>query len=159
MSIKLLRAFTFNIVFCLAFSAYAASPWLSDYDKAVARSEKTKKPIYLLFVNDHSCPRCKRFKKSFVETKDFKGYAKANLILLKVDYGPYFKSNKKISFSEIERKSKVPKEMWLKGRGPWPHLFLISPRKKILYSGSAFGEAQDSYEYVDFLKSKLQFSL
>lgn len=148
------------VLLCFGFlhsvDASGATGWYTDYDKAVAKAVQSKKPIFLLFVNDHSCPRCKRFKATLSSTSDFKAYAKANLTLLKVDYGPYYKSNKKVSFSEIERKGKIPKEMWMKGRGPWPYLFLISPDKKIRYSGSAFGEAQDSYEYVDFLKSKLQ---
>jgi len=130
--------------------------WQADYNTALESAKQSQKPIYLVFVNDHSCPRCKFLNDNILSKKDFKSFANDNLILLKVDYGAYFKSDKKITFQEIETKAKVPKDFWMKGRTSWPYLFLISPDNQIKYSGSALANVKESKDYITFLKDLMQ---
>ena len=155
------RITVLSLVFVLGLGRTAQAgdlPWLSNYNQASEEAAQKNKPIYLLFVNGHSCPRCTRFEESISSKEKFARFAKDNLILLMVDYGPYFETNRQVSFFEIERAGEIPKDFWMKGRGgPWPYLFLISPSNEISYSGSAFGNSSNPSDYMTFLESNLKF--
>jgi hypothetical protein len=70
--------------------------------------------------------------------------------MLLVDYAPYQEPGGKVTLKDIEEGKKVPKELWMNGRGSWPYLFVLSPDKEVLFSGPA--PAQDRKTVEDYLK-------
>jgi len=59
--------------------------WLENYDQALKEAKAKKVPILINFTGSDWCIWCKRLDKEVFSTKEFKTYAKKNLILLKID--------------------------------------------------------------------------
>ncbi|MFK7770893.1 MAG: thioredoxin family protein [Saprospiraceae bacterium] len=78
----------------LSFSAFSQTDsyeaenegWLVDIDKAFAESEKTGKPILANFTGSDWCGWCTRLTASVFSKKEFKTWAKANVVLLELDF-------------------------------------------------------------------------
>jgi thioredoxin-related protein len=62
------------------------SDWLTSYDKAVAMAKKTNKPILVDFTGSDWCTWCIRLDKEVFKTAEFKKWAKANVVLLSLDF-------------------------------------------------------------------------
>ena len=60
--------------------------WLVDVDEAYAQSKKTGKPILANFTGSDWCGWCKRLTKSVFVHKEFKDWAKKNVVLLELDF-------------------------------------------------------------------------
>ena len=60
--------------------------WLVSMDEAYQLSKKTGKPILANFTGSDWCGWCKRLTKSVFSKKEFKKWAKENVILLELDY-------------------------------------------------------------------------
>ncbi len=126
--------------------------WVADYEVATKLASEQNRRVFVLFTNSKVCAPCKILKTNVIEKREFIDYANKNLILLKIDYAPYHDKEAKMELSEIEDGKKVPKELWMKGRGPWPYLFVLSPTKEILFSGIANAEDRKTVrEYLNFL--------
>ncbi len=69
----------------MAVSASAAE-WLTDYDKALALSKKTGKPILADFTGSDWCGWCIKLKDEVFKKPEFAAWAKKNVILLELDY-------------------------------------------------------------------------
>lgn len=150
----LLSALCLLLVNSVAVSAEEKSEaqWVADYEVATKLAGEQNRRILVLFTNSNTCAPCKILKKNVFEKQEFTDYANKNLILLMVDYAPYHSKEAKKELTEIEQEKKVPKDLWMKGRGPWPYLFVLSPTKEILYSGVASGEDRKTVEeYLKFL--------
>lgn len=69
----------------LAASSFA-SEWMTDYNKALALSKKTGKPILADFTGSDWCGWCIKLKKEVFNKPEFDAWAKKNVILLELDY-------------------------------------------------------------------------
>lgn len=142
----------------LAFSsmpvrAEAKPEWLKQYDAALKASADQKKPLFVLFTNSTTCAPCKILKRDVLSTPEFAKYAADKLILLQVDYAPYFDKKNKKDMKEIEKEQGIPKELWMRGRGPWPWMFVIGADGKQLFSGKAYDKERATPEtFIAFLK-------
>ena len=126
--------------------------WVADYEVATKLASEQNRRVFVLFTNSKVCVPCKLLKTNVIEKQEFIDYAEKNLILLMVDYAPYHESKGEVTLNEIEEGKKIPKELWMKGRGPWPYLFVLSPTKEVLFSGVANGEDRKTVqEYLKFL--------
>lgn len=126
--------------------------WVADYEVATKLASEQNRRVFVLFTNSKVCVPCKTLKTNVIEKQEFIDYANKNLILLMVDYAPYHSKEAKMDLNEIEEGKKIPKELWMKGRGPWPYLFVLSSTKEVLYSGVANGEDRKTVqEYLKFL--------
>ena len=138
--------------FCALAEGKDKLQWVTDYEVATKLAREQNRRVFILFTNSVSCMPCKILKTNVIDKQEFTDYANKNLILLMVDYAPYLSKEAKMELSEIEASKKVPKELWMKGRGPWPYLFVLSPTKEVLYSGVASGEDRKTVEeYLKFL--------
>lgn len=130
--------------------------WVADYDVATKLAAEQKRPIFVLFTNSKVCVPCRTLKESVLTKQEFLDYATKNLVLLRIDYAPYHDKENKKDLNEIEREMKVPKDLWMKGRGHWPYLFVLSPTKEVLYSGKAGdptrANVQDYLKFLDGLR-------
>lgn len=83
---KYLRSLFVPVVLAaMAVSAFA-SEWMVDYDKALALSKKTGKPILADFTGSDWCGWCIKLKKEVFSKPEFSAWAKKNVILLELDY-------------------------------------------------------------------------
>lgn len=127
--------------------------WLAQYEDAVKAAAAEKKPLLVLFTNSTTCVPCRMLKLEVFSKPEFAKYAGEKLILLQVDYAPYFSKENKKDLAEIEKGQGIPKELWMKGRGPWPWMFVLSPDGKELFSGKAYDQERATPEtFIAFLK-------
>ena len=134
--------------------ASAKAEWLKQYDAATKAAAEQKKPLFVLFTNSTTCAPCKILKREVLSKPEFAKYASDKLILLEVDYAPYFNKENKKTLMQIEKEQGIPKELWMKGRGPWPWMFVIAPDgKKQLFSGKAYDKERATTEtFIKFLE-------
>jgi len=69
-----------------AMPAVGAGEWTTDYAAALSKARATNKTVFLFFTGSDWCGWCKRLDKEVLSTADFKTYARANLILVKLDF-------------------------------------------------------------------------
>lgn len=60
--------------------------WETDINKAIAESNKTKKPMLLFFTGSDWCGWCIRLQKEVLKTPEFVTWAKKNVVLVELDY-------------------------------------------------------------------------
>ena len=60
--------------------------WETDINKAIAVSNKTKKPMLLFFTGSDWCGWCIRLQKEVLKTAEFKTWAEKNVVLVELDY-------------------------------------------------------------------------
>ncbi len=149
----LLAAATLLFFAPVAFAEKEAK-WLKQYEEATKAAAADKKPLLVLFTNSTTCAPCKILKREVLSKPEFAKYAGDNLILLQVDYAPYFDKENKKDMKVIEAEQGIPKELWMRGRGPWPWMFVIAPDgKKQLFSGKAYDKERATPEtFITFLK-------
>lgn len=76
-----------SLLLCCFALTLAAAPknWLTDLDDALQTAKKQRKPVLILITGSDWCPPCKKLYRDVLETKDFKKFARKNLVLLYVD--------------------------------------------------------------------------
>ena len=67
-------------------AAAPAAEWITDYPRALARAQAEHRNVFLFFTGSDWCGWCKRLDGEILSTAEFKDYAKAKLILVKLDY-------------------------------------------------------------------------
>jgi protein disulfide-isomerase len=60
--------------------------WHTDMNKAVALSNKLKKPMLLFFTGSDWCGWCIRLQKEVLKTPEFEAWAKKNVVLVELDF-------------------------------------------------------------------------
>lgn len=66
--------------------AGAAEGWGDNYEKAVAQAKAEKKMVLMDFTGSDWCGWCIKLDKEVFSQKEFKDYAKENLVLMEVDF-------------------------------------------------------------------------
>lgn len=137
----------FLFALCIGLSTFAAGKgWLTNIDEAMKLSEKTGKPILADFSGSDWCGWCIKLDDEVFSKKEFKDFAKDNLILLLVD----FPSRKKISRVQLSHNKKLAKKYKIRG---YPTVLLLDSKGKVIFkTGYRRGGAK---KYVAMLKSKL----
>jgi thiol-disulfide isomerase/thioredoxin len=88
------KIFCLSLFALLSFSAFSQTDfykaenegWLIDIDQAFTESEETGKPILANFTGSDWCGWCKRLTASVFAKKEFKTWAKDNVVLLELDF-------------------------------------------------------------------------
>jgi len=60
--------------------------WQTDMNKALEISKKSKKPLFLFFTGSDWCGWCIRLQKEVFKTPEFAKWAKANVVLVELDF-------------------------------------------------------------------------
>jgi protein disulfide-isomerase len=66
--------------------AVSAGEWTTDYAAALRQAKTDKKKVFLFFTGSDWCGWCKRLDREVLSMTDFRAYARANLILVKLDF-------------------------------------------------------------------------
>ncbi|HAH55700.1 MAG TPA: thioredoxin family protein [Flavobacterium sp.] len=81
------KVFIIVLLFLGSFGVQAQElKWETDINKAIAVSNKTKKPMLLFFTGSDWCVWCIRLQKEVLKTPEFKTWAVKNVVLVELDY-------------------------------------------------------------------------
>lgn len=83
---KTLRLLLVPVAAVVLAASSMAAEWMTDYNKALALSNKTGKPILADFTGSDWCGWCIKLKKEVFSKPEFDAWAKKNVILLELDY-------------------------------------------------------------------------
>lgn len=64
----------------------AEEHWLTDLSKAQAQAKAEKKMVLVDFNGSDWCPPCKALRKNVLDSPEFLGYARTNLLLVDIDF-------------------------------------------------------------------------
>lgn len=67
-------------------TARAAQAWLTDYDAALKQARAEDKILLINFTGSDWCGWCIRLKNEVFNTREFDDFARANMVLLEVDF-------------------------------------------------------------------------
>lgn len=67
-------------------SVFAAPVWVTDLPVAQAQARKENKLVLMNFTGSDWCGWCKKLQKEVFSTKEFEQYAKANVVLVEIDF-------------------------------------------------------------------------
>ena len=146
----LLRKLTLLLgVLCLSVpNAFAASGWDDDYDKALAKAKAENKMVVLDFTGSDWCGWCMKLDKEVFSKKEFKDYAKENLVLVEVDFPRGKNQSKKLK----EQNEKLKTEHSVSG---YPTIIVLnSEGQKVGQLGYMAGGPAPFIEKLNGLKAK-----
>jgi thioredoxin-related protein len=83
---NLLLAVAAGLGAVLALTAYADTPWLTDYKKAQQQAKASNKLLLLEFTGSDWCPPCRMLQKDVLSTPEFKDFASKNFVLVEIDF-------------------------------------------------------------------------
>ena len=129
-----------------AMTDYTAGEWIEDYQVALKYAKEQNKPILINFTGSDWCGWCKKLVKEVFTQTEFVDYAKANLILLKIDFPQSIpqSADLKKQNNELQDKFKV------KG---YPTIILLDSTEKVL--GNTGYQPGGASAYIEHLKSFL----
>lgn len=143
---RLLAAFTAVLVTTSA--ALAAAGWDDDYEKALAKAKAEKKMVLLDFTGSDWCGWCIKLDKEVFSKKQFKDYAKENLVLVEVDFPQGKRQTKKVK----EQNAKLQQEHGVRG---YPTIIVLnSEGQKVGQLGYMEGGPEPFLAKLNELKGK-----
>ena len=145
----LARVATFLAVAAVTSSAaFAAAGWEDNYEKAMAKAKTEKKMVLLDFTGSDWCGWCIKLDKEVFSKKEFKDYAKENLVLVEVDFPNAKRQTKKLK----EQNEKLKTEHNVSG---FPTIIVLdSEGKKVGQLGYGEGGPAPFIEKLDAIKAK-----
>ena len=147
MKLILRTLLTLAVATC-ATTAIAASGWSDDYDKAIAQAKAEKKMVVLDFTGSDWCGWCIKLDKEVFSKPKFKEYAKANLVLVEVD----FPQGKRLPKKTVQQNEKLKDEHGVRG---FPTIIVLdSEGKKVGQLGYMEGGPEPFIAELEKLKTK-----
>jgi len=104
-------------------AAFAAAGWGDDYEKALAQAKAEKKLVVLDFTGSDWCGWCIKLDKEVFSKKEFKDYAKENLVLVEVDFPQQKAQARKLK----EQNEKLQSQFKIEG---YPSIIVLDPEGK-----------------------------
>lgn len=123
--------------------AFASEGWDTDFEKAKEKAKAENKHLLIDFSGSDWCGWCIKLDKEVFSQKEFKDYAKDNLVLVMADF-PRDKS--KQSEDVQKQNQKLMDEFKVRG---FPTVFILSPDgKTIAKTGYQDGGAAAYVEHI-----------
>lgn len=111
------------VALTLTASTALAAGWDDDYDKAIAQAKSEKKLLVMDFTGSDWCGWCIKLDKEVFSTREFKDYAKDNLVLLEVDFPQRKQQSKKLK----EQNDQLQAKYKIEG---YPTIIVLDPEGK-----------------------------
>ncbi len=132
-----------GILVSVAANAIGGSLWETDYEKAAAEAKASHKYMLLDFSGSDWCGWCIKLEKEVFDEKEFKDYAKENLVCVLLDFPRTFQLKKSLR----EQNEKMIKQYKVSG---FPTVLVLSPDAGLVQrTGYQAGGAE---KYVEHLK-------
>ena len=124
----------------------AADGWGEDFEAAKAAAAKDKKPILVDFTGSDWCGWCIKLDKEVFSKKEFKDYAKENLVLLSLDF-----PHEKRQSSKIKKQNEALEKKY--GVQGYPTILLLDAEGNVI--GKTGYQEGGAAKYVEHLKAIL----
>lgn len=124
-----------------------AQEWQTDFETAKKIAAEKDKHIVLVFQGSDWCAPCIKLDREIWSTKEFKNYAAANFVLLKVDF-PRKKKNKLESIQQQKNNSLMEK---YNKNGFFPFVAVLDKNGNVL--GTTGYKKMKPAEYIKLLAS------
>ncbi len=131
------------VLSAVATMSFASEGWLTDFAEAQKLSKEKNLPIVIDFTGSDWCGWCIKLDKEVFKKKEFKAWAKKNVILFMAD----FPSRKKISSKEKRQNSKLAKKYKVRG---YPTILVIDAEGTVL--GKTGYQAGGPKKYIKHLE-------
>ena len=131
-------------LFALSSSLLAGEGWMGNIEKALEIAKKEKKQVLIDFTGSDWCPPCIALKKNVFDSKEFKAYAKDNLVLVELD----FPRRKKIEAEQKAYNRTQQKKYGIRG---FPTVILLDAKGKELLKSVGYRKGPVS-AYINKLK-------
>lgn len=115
--------------------------WLTDIEEALAKAKTQQRPILMVFSGSDWCRPCIKLRKEVFEQKKFHDFAKASLVLLKVDFPRNGKN--KLAKAQLRHNEKLAEKY--NDQGDFPLVLLLQPDGKILGKTGYLGGGPEVY--------------
>ncbi len=141
-----MKKYLFVTSFCLLFffipSHLGAFEWLKNYELALEKGKKEKKPLLLFFCGSDWSGWCMKIKKEVLDSSAFSNAIGSRLIGLEIDFPHH-----SIQLPEIEKQNLALKEQM--EISDFPHFILMYPEGRILLrTGYLSGEPEQVAQYL-----------
>ena len=124
-----------------------AKDWETDFKKATASAKKSGKYMLVNFTGSDWCGWCIKLDKEVFDKREFKKYAKKNLIMVKLD----FPKGKKLSKKLQKQNSELAKKYGVRG---FPTILILnSEGEQVTKTGYKAGGPD---VYVEHLKKIIE---
>jgi len=117
--------------------------WSTNLSRAVKQAAVEKKNVFLLFTGSDWCPYCIQLEKTILSTDEFKKFAAAELVLVKIDF-PQEKH-----MLPIQRQANEELQAKFKVEG-FPTIFLLDAQGKTL--GQVDNEAASPAAFITAIR-------
>ncbi|SCA64120.1 Thioredoxin-related protein DsbJ [Chlamydiales bacterium SCGC AG-110-P3] len=116
--------------------------WLDSYENATNQSEKTNRPIVVLFTGSDWCGWCKKLEKEVFNTREFADRASNKFVFLMLDFPMHTRQ----STAQKAHNEKLKKQFGVRG---FPTVILLDEKQqKITSTGYQAGGGK---KYADYL--------
>jgi len=137
-----------------ATAALASEGWEEDFDKAAAKAKQEGKYMLVDFTGSDWCGWCIKLNKEVFSQKEFKKFAKDNLVTVALDFPRNKPQSKKIK----ERNEALMKEHGIRG---FPTVLVMSPDGEVVGRTGYKPGGPEAYvkhiqEFIDAHKAKKQ---
>ena len=125
------------------------SQWLTDLSKAQEQAKRSRKLVLMDFNGSDWCPACQILRKEVFATPEFREYAKANLVLVDVD----FPNKKELPKKQVRANEALVKKFEVEGL---PTIIVLDSNGKKLEQKSGY-DGQSAKEFIaelDKLRTK-----
>lgn len=125
---------------------YEPGTWVDNWEFALATAAKLKRPMLVNFTGSDWCPWCFRLRDEVFLQKEFIDYAKANLVLVTLDFPRKITQSEELKAQNLSLQNKYQ----IQG---YPTILLVDKDgKELARTGYREGGA---HEYVTHLKGLL----
>jgi len=147
-----LRRFSCFFVACIFFATVArGSDWQTDYEQALATAKAARKCVLLDFTGSDWCGPCIEMNKVVFSQAAFLNFAKANLVLVEIDY-----PRRKVLSEKVKEQNELLLHQYSIDRSGYPTVILLDPDGKILGQLEGYGGEQpsDIIAWIEKLRTK-----
>jgi thioredoxin-related protein len=123
-------------------ASVSAQQWNSDLDEAFRQAEESGRNVLLFFSIPDNCEICRRLDHDVFQSEEFLEYAKANLVLAKMD----FKNQAKDKAEQLLIVEKYNKD------GFFPWVVVVNKSRKVVGKVPIYDE-QSPRQYLSQIRS------
>lgn len=127
------------------------SDWQTDYEHALATAKAARKCVLLDFTGSDWCGPCIEMEKAVFSQPAFLNFAKANLVLVEIDY-----PRRKVVSEKVKKQNQLLLHQYSIDKSGYPTVILLDPDGKILGQLEGYGGEQpsDIIAWVEKLRTK-----
>ena len=138
--------------FTLLGASAAELEWLTNLPQAKSQAKAENKVVLMDFTGSDWCPPCKKLKKDVFSSEEFATFAKANLVLVEVDF-PKTKKEMEKQSAELKKANEALSTKY--NIEVYPTVIVLSPEGKQLSKETGY-DGSGAKEFVAKLQKAIK---